>query len=134
MVLLFSIFMWNYKFGDTPDRVEAVVLAIRSKHKDAVYLNCLMAAAYEQGLFDRGSFIPYGIQIKEGLDFLKNLLWEHNNYIKNIKCIALEGISENTMWTVAPLPSNNKAYIADHVALEEHSIESMERTQLTVEK
>eukprot|EP00957_Ditylum_brightwellii_P196950 15004705-Ditylum_brightwellii.AAC.1 len=34
----FSLFTWNYKFGDNPDRVETTLLAIRAKRKDAEYL------------------------------------------------------------------------------------------------
>eukprot|EP00957_Ditylum_brightwellii_P157488 11986381-Ditylum_brightwellii.AAC.1 len=69
-----SLLMWSYKFGNNPNRVEAILLAIRAKTKDAVYLKRLMPAAYKQEEFDCGIFMPYGVHIKEGTKFLKNLL------------------------------------------------------------
>eukprot|EP00957_Ditylum_brightwellii_P006958 526807-Ditylum_brightwellii.AAC.1 len=53
LVPKFNMFTWNYKFGNTPKRVEAIILAIRAKRKDIVYLKCLIAAGYAQGIFDR---------------------------------------------------------------------------------
>eukprot|EP00957_Ditylum_brightwellii_P014583 1098631-Ditylum_brightwellii.AAC.1 len=70
----FNMFTWNYKLGDASNRMEAIILAIRAKQKDTVYMKCLMAAGYEQGIFDRGVFVSNGIHIKEGPNFLKNLL------------------------------------------------------------
>eukprot|EP00957_Ditylum_brightwellii_P079546 6048491-Ditylum_brightwellii.AAC.1 len=93
-----------------------------------------MAAGYKQGIFDRGVFIPYGICIKEGPEFLKNLLGEHNSYVKDIKCLAVEGNSVEAMFSPSPVPGFNNAIISDHFGFETHSIEAVEPTQLTEEK
>eukprot|EP00957_Ditylum_brightwellii_P173068 13176018-Ditylum_brightwellii.AAC.1 len=95
---------------------------MRAKHKDTVYLKCLMAAGYEQGFFNRGIFIPYGIQIKEGPGFLKNLLHKHNNYVKDIKCLVVKGISKVAIFSPAPLPENTEATISDHFCFAEHGM------------
>eukprot|EP00957_Ditylum_brightwellii_P139085 10601261-Ditylum_brightwellii.AAC.1 len=87
-----------------------------------------MAAGYKQGIFDRGIFIPYGIHIKEGSEFLKNLLREHNNYMKDIKCLAVEVINTEAMFSPAPIPDFNNATISDHFCLETHGIEAVECT------
>ena len=89
----------DLRFGDNSNKVESCILAIRAKCTDTMYLKCLMAAGYKQGIFDRGVFIPHGIQIKEGSEFLKNLLREHNNYVKEMKCLAIKGISAAAMFT-----------------------------------
>eukprot|EP00957_Ditylum_brightwellii_P006830 517579-Ditylum_brightwellii.AAC.1 len=100
----------------------------QGKKKDSVYLKCLLAAGWEQGVFDRGLFVPYGIHTTEGPTFLKNLLREHNEYIKEIKCIAVEGISEGTIWSKAPLEDDAETTIFNYFCLEAHDIESAERT------
>eukprot|EP00957_Ditylum_brightwellii_P045047 3417247-Ditylum_brightwellii.AAC.1 len=74
------------------------------------------------------------MHIKEGPEFLKNLPREHNNHVKNIKCLAVEGISAEAMFSPAPTPEFNNATISDHVRLKTHDIKVVEHTQLMEEK
>eukprot|EP00957_Ditylum_brightwellii_P072090 5480011-Ditylum_brightwellii.AAC.1 len=73
-----------------------------------------MSTANEQGLFDHGVFVPYGIHMKEGPAFLKNLMRTHNKYVKEIKCIAIEGMSYTSVWSPAPMENDPDATIAEH--------------------
>eukprot|EP00957_Ditylum_brightwellii_P103451 7882823-Ditylum_brightwellii.AAC.2 len=114
--------------------MESIIIAICQKKKDTVYTKSLLSAANAQGLFDSRVFIPYDIHIQEGAAFLKAALRKHNKYVKDIKCIAIEGMSLNSMWCKAPMEHDPGAAIAEHFTKHKCGIESLEKTQLTEEK
>eukprot|EP00957_Ditylum_brightwellii_P013373 1009808-Ditylum_brightwellii.AAC.1 len=101
----FSLFVRNYKFGDNPDRVETTLLTIRAKKKDARDL-------YSSKSFLRG----------------------HNKFVKTIKCIVIEGLSEAAMWSKAPMTEDPEAVLADHFLNKNHMIFSVKKTNLTTKK
>eukprot|EP00957_Ditylum_brightwellii_P027651 2090319-Ditylum_brightwellii.AAC.1 len=61
-------------------------------------------------------------------------LRNYNEYVNDIKCIAIKGVSLESTWCKAPMEGNEEATIEDHFLLQDHGIKSLEKTQLTKEK
>eukprot|EP00957_Ditylum_brightwellii_P104907 7995822-Ditylum_brightwellii.AAC.1 len=125
-VLHFTVSTGARKFGNDANRVETMVIHIKSMEVDAMYLKLLFATAYETGDL-AGIFIPNGYHLTHGVESNKQLLRHQNAYLKDIGVIGVEGITQVAL-TQCITVKGEETTLMSYLMTSELGLESIEET------
>jgi hypothetical protein len=81
-----------YAFGNGKLRVETTLLQVNCAVDDAKYLKTLLAETFTHIWSDQGQFIPAGLHLITDTATLKQKLSDNNDYLKEVKSIAVVGL------------------------------------------
>ena len=118
----FTLKIGTRRMGDTSSMVYNII----SAKKDAELLKMLFSKLGEGTHKPRWIFVPTGLHLIASPSLVKSSLCHHNEYIQSITTIALEGITEETMFTGGV----NGQSVAQSIRSAVPGLESIEKTLL----
>eukprot|EP00957_Ditylum_brightwellii_P140886 10731908-Ditylum_brightwellii.AAC.1 len=108
-----------------------MVIHIESVEVDDMYLKLLFATAYETGNLT-GNFIPNGYHLTRGVESYKQFLCHQNVYLKAIRVLAVEGITQVAL-TQRITVEGEEMMLMSYLMTSELCLESIEETNHTEE-
>ena len=83
----------------------------------------------ENNLLPDGKFIPSGFHLMAGVDSMKCILREHNQYLAQLAVVGIEGLKPESMQTIIPHESEASHTLRDHIL---HSVLTVDYPPQTV--
>lgn len=112
------------KFGD----IQSEVLQVITNAEDGAYVKRMLSFLGENNLLPDGKFIPSGFHLMAGVDSMKCILREHNQYLTQLAVVGIEGISPEAMQTMIPHEHDTPRTLRDHIL---HSVPTVTRLEFT---
>ncbi len=112
------------KFGD----IQSEVLQVITNEEDGAYVKRMFSYLGENNLLPDGKFIPSGFHLMAGVDSMKCILREHNQYLTQLAVVGIEGLSPESMQTIIPHECDAPRTLRDHIL---HSVPTVTRIEYT---